>query len=413
LTFFEKFWNDAAGRVAVENNQKTSLLFSPSSRSLQAGLMVQTQSLHARTKPYARDSSWKSWWCIFSAIFLVSAAFAGTFPIMPIPVRILCSGLAGLLLVRLFVIYHDHQHHAILPKSRSAAILMRILGIFLICPNAIWRSSHDYHHTHNCKLRSAHIGSFPIMTREQYRQTPTGGRLLYLSMRHPLTILFGYISVFILGMLILPFFRSPGRYIDSIPALLLHVAIAAWLAVHFGWLALVLTMILPFFIACALGSYLFYAQHNFPGVILKDKGGWTFEGAALELFENKSNHGMVHRKHWLSPHPSPESSGAVLPPPRGLPRHPRTASGSNNVSSSAGNFALPPIEGLVRGDSAHDGCPGALMLSLSFGHCPAGSLYYELSPERGCLPSVALAKDGVEDPRKLSGQHVAGRRLGN
>lgn len=244
--------------------------------------MVQTQSLHARTKPYARDSSWKSWWCIFSAIFLVSAAFAGTFPIMPIPVRILCSGLAGLLLVRLFVIYHDHQHHAILPKSRSAAILMRILGIFLICPNAIWRSSHDYHHTHNCKLRSAHIGSFPIMTREQYRQTPTGGRLLYLSMRHPLTILFGYISVFILGMLILPFFRSPGRYIDSIPALLLHVAIAAWLAVHFGWLALVLTMILPFFIACALGSYLFYAQHNFPGVILKDKGGWTFEGAALE-----------------------------------------------------------------------------------------------------------------------------------
>ncbi|HXC34460.1 MAG TPA: fatty acid desaturase [Candidatus Acidoferrales bacterium] len=201
---------------------------------------------------------------------------------MPLPLRIVCSVLAGLLMVRLFVIYHDHQHHAILPRSRVAAILMRLLGVCMLCPSAVWRSSHDYHHTHNCKLRSAHIGSFPIMTREQYRQTPVAERLLYLFMRHPFTILFGYITVFLFGMVILPFFNSPRKHIDSIPAFLLHGTIAVWLTVHFGWLALVLTIFVPFLIAGALGSYLFYAQHNFPGVILKDKGGWTFEGAALE-----------------------------------------------------------------------------------------------------------------------------------
>jgi omega-6 fatty acid desaturase (delta-12 desaturase) len=214
-------------------------------------------------------------------IFLATAV-AGTFPIMPLPLRIVCSVLAGLLMVRLFVIYHDHQHHAILPRSRVAAILMRLLGVCMLCPSAVWRSSHDYHHTHNCKLRSAHIGSFPIMTREQYRQTPVAERLLYLFMRHPFTILFGYITVFLFGMVILPFFNSPRKHIDSIPAFLLHGTIAVWLTVHFGWLALVLTIFVPFLIAGALGSYLFYAQHNFPGVILKDKGGWTFEGAALE-----------------------------------------------------------------------------------------------------------------------------------
>ncbi len=244
--------------------------------------MSPTQTLHARTKAYARDFSWKSWWCIFSTAFLIAAAVAGTFPMWPAPLRIVCSGLTGLLMVRLFVIYHDQQHRAILPKSRPAAILMRIVGIFLICPSAVWRSSHDYHHTHNCKLRSASIGSFPIMTREQYRQTPAGERLLYLSMRHPLTILFGYITVFLFGMVILPFFKSPRKNIDSVPAFLLHGTTAIWLVVHFGWLTLVLTMLLPFFISSALGSYLFYAQHNFPGVILKDKQGWTFEGAALE-----------------------------------------------------------------------------------------------------------------------------------
>ena len=215
-------------------------------------------------------------------MLLLAAALAGTFPGLPLAVRIVCSGLAGLLMVRLFVIYHDQQHHAILPRSRTAAILMRAVGICLICPSAIWRSSHDYHHTHNCKLRSANIGSFPIMTREQYRQTPTTERLLYLFMRHPFTILFGYITVFLFGMVILPFFNSPRKNFDSLPAFLLHVGIAIWLTVHFGWLALVLTLLLPFFIGSAVGSYLFYAQHNFPGVILKDKQGWTYEGAAME-----------------------------------------------------------------------------------------------------------------------------------
>jgi omega-6 fatty acid desaturase (delta-12 desaturase) len=206
----------------------------------------------------------------------------GTLPFVPLAGRIACCILAGLLIVRLFVIYHDQQHRSILPKSRPAAVFMRLVGICLVCPNAVWRSSHDYHHSHNCKLRTASIGSFPIMTRDQYRQTPTRERLLYLFMRHPLTILFGYFTVFIYSMVLQPFFESPRKNIDSIPAFLLHLAIPVWLTVHFGWLTLLLTWLIPFLIAGALGAYLFYAQHNFPGVILKDKEGWTYEGAALE-----------------------------------------------------------------------------------------------------------------------------------
>jgi len=244
--------------------------------------MQPSQTLHAQTKPYARDSSLKSWWCILSTTFFLAVAAAGTFPVLPLIGRIACSVLSGLLMLRLFVIYHDQQHRAILPRSRLAAMFMRVVGICFLSPNAVWRSSHDYHHSHNCKLRSAHIGSFPIMTREQYRQTPAGERFLYLFMRHPLTILFGYVTVFLFGMVILPFFDSPRKNMDSVPAFLLHAAVMTWLAIHFGWLVLVLTWLLPFMIAGALGAYLFYAQHNFPGVILKDKQGWTYEGAALE-----------------------------------------------------------------------------------------------------------------------------------
>ena len=240
------------------------------------------KTLHAQTKVFAKDNPLKSWWCILSTTFLVAAGMAGTFPWLPLAWRIVCSIITGFLLVRLFVIYHDQQHHAILPKSRLAEIYMRVFGIWVLCPSSIWRSSHDHHHAHNSKLRSAYIGSYPVMTRDQYAQSCKADRLKYLFMRHPLTILFGYLFVFVLGMGVFPFLNSPRKHYDSLLALLLHLAISAALVMMFGWSALLLTLVIPFFIACATGSYLFYAQHNFPTVTFKDKAGWTYEGAAME-----------------------------------------------------------------------------------------------------------------------------------
>jgi omega-6 fatty acid desaturase (delta-12 desaturase) len=244
--------------------------------------MKAAATLHARTKAYAKDNPWKSWWHILSTTLLLLTASAGTLPPWPLSVRLLCSVLAGLLTVRLFVIYHDQQHHAILPKSRLAGFFMRIYGIWVLCPSTIWRSSHDYHHTHNCKLRSAHIGSYPIMTKDQFQKSSAGERSLYLFMRHPLTILLGYFTVFLFGMVIYPFVSSPRKHFDSLLALVLHIAVGASLVWLSGWESLLLFLIIPRLLAGAAGSYLFYAQHNFPGVIFGDKNGWTFEKAAMQ-----------------------------------------------------------------------------------------------------------------------------------
>lgn len=240
------------------------------------------KSLRALTRAFAKDNPLKSWWFILSTTFLLIGAEVGTYPIVPLPLRIFFSVLAGLMAVRLFVIYHDQQHRAILPKSQLAEFYMRLYGILVLCPSSIWRASHDYHHAHNSKLRSAYIGSYPIMTKEQYRQSSRGERYLYLFMRHPLTLLCGYFSVFFLGMVILPFVRAPRKHIDCLLALILHLALMVLLVMVYGWLAMVLTLVLPLFIGCAVGTYLFYAQHNFPDVVFKDKAGWTYEGAAME-----------------------------------------------------------------------------------------------------------------------------------
>src|SRR5881628_3530743 len=125
------------------------------------------------TKPYATDST----------ASLLAAAMVGTLWNFHLAGRIVCSVLAGLLLLRLFVIYHDQQHEAILPGSRLAEGLMRIFGILALSPSSVWRSSHNHHHTHNSKLRGSHIGSFPIMTKAQFLKSSKVTRFNYLFMR--------------------------------------------------------------------------------------------------------------------------------------------------------------------------------------------------------------------------------------
>lgn len=234
------------------------------------------------TKQYAADKTVKSWWCILSTTGLLLVTLAGTLWNFHPIAQLACSVLTGLLILRLFVIYHDQQHHAILPHSRLAEAYMRIFGILILSPSSVWRSSHNHHHNHNSKLRGSHIGSFPIMTKDQFLKASTGTRLKYLWMRHPSTILFGYLFMFVQGMCIYPFYNDPKEHYDGLIALIIHVTIGTALAYFFGWKALLLTQTLPCFIAYAIGTYLFYAQHNFPGVSFFDRAGWAYEKAALE-----------------------------------------------------------------------------------------------------------------------------------
>jgi len=219
---------------------------------------------------------------VLSTGLLLGAALAGTAWTLPWAVRIVSSVFAGFVMMRLFVIYHDQQHCAILSQSKVAERLMQVYGILAMTPSSVWRSSHNHHHKHNSKLRGSDIGSFPIMTKEQYRQSSSGVRRSYLFVRHPLTILFGYVFMFLFGMCLNPFLHYPRKHGDCLVAMVLHVAIAAAL-VHFGgWPALLLTLVIPFVISYAVATYFFYAQHNFPGVEFSDQGGWTYEKAAME-----------------------------------------------------------------------------------------------------------------------------------
>lgn len=240
------------------------------------------KALILASKEFAHESRTKSWWVFLSTLTYFWVCVYGTIAPWAWPARLICSVLCGLLMVRLFVIFHDHQHHAILDRSRVADFLMRLVGILALTPSSIWKSSHNYHHNNNSKLKSARIGSFPIMTRDHYDRADFKTRFEYRFMRHPLTILFGYFTVFLMGMSVLPFVEDPKKHLDGLLAILLHIALMGTLFLFGGFSAVLLAMLIPYSIAMALGTYLFYVQHNFPDVLFRDRKGWTYEGAAMD-----------------------------------------------------------------------------------------------------------------------------------
>ena len=88
--------------------------------------------------------------------------------------------------------------------------------------------------------------------------------------------------MFLFGMCLYPFFNNPKAHWDCLLAFILHVIVVVLVTYFLGVSALILTILVPFMISQCIGSYLFYAQHNFPGVTFRDNSGWTYESAALD-----------------------------------------------------------------------------------------------------------------------------------
>lgn len=255
--------------------------------------MLEGKALILATKPYAKEITWKSWFHFLSTLFIMIACFFGTVYIPNIYGQIACSIFTGCVVVRMFVIYHDNQHHSILFKSKIGDVIFNVFGVLILAPPSIWKRSHDYHHNHNSKLVSANIGSWPIVTKEKYLSMSAQERRAYLFIRHPLSIFFGYIIVFFYGMTLQSFMSSPRRHKDSLVAIIVHVLGSIAVFYFFGWLAWLLSIFIPFMVACGIGSYLFYAQHNFPAVTFKNNIEWSYENAALE-----SSSYMVMNPFW-------------------------------------------------------------------------------------------------------------------
>ena len=154
--------------------------------------------------------------------------------------------------------------------------------MLILVPPRIWRETHNYHHAHTAKLVGSNVGAYATVNMAMWRHMPTRARLMYRLQRHPLTILFGYLTVFLYGTCLSSLVRAPRKHWSSGLAIGLHAALTVLVIRTAGLPGYVFGMLLPLLVACGLGSYLFYAQHNFAGLHIQRREDWSFTRAALE-----------------------------------------------------------------------------------------------------------------------------------
>ncbi len=259
--------------------------------------MRTSKELIIASKEFTKENRVRSWFETLLTLVLLMVSLSATCLQIPVLVKFLLSIISALFIVRLFVIYHDYQHHSILQHSKTAEFLMKAIGIFVLAPQNIWKRSHDYHHHHNSKLTLGAIGSYPTISTEYFFSLPKEKQQLYLINRHPLTVIFGHITLFIYWLNLKSFIQSPKKHWDSFIALLFHAVSAVLVFYFLGIEGFIFIWFIPYFLAFGIGSYLFYAQHNFPAAKFKQNHDWAYEAAALE---STSFFEMPLFLHWMT-----------------------------------------------------------------------------------------------------------------
>ena len=240
------------------------------------------RELFKATTPFAVERVDTSWRLVITTFGLLIAALVGAGAAPGWPLRLVFSILSALLMVRAFIMYHDYMHNAILVNSRTAWVLFRIYAAFALTPPRSWKKSHNYHHGNVGKVAGPSIGAFPIMTTDMWREASRATHAGYRIVRHPLTILAGYLTIFLISITLMPLLRNPVRHWDSLLVLLGHGALITVLWVFGGFDVAFFVVLLPMTIASMIGSYLFFAQHSFENMRILPPEAWSYHRAALE-----------------------------------------------------------------------------------------------------------------------------------
>lgn len=234
------------------------------------------------TRPYAEESRGKTWRLLLVTLAALLASLTAAALVPWWPLRLAMSVVGALVMVRAFIFFHDYQHGAIFRGSRLAAPVVNAIGLLMLVPPRSWKESHNYHHANVARVDTPAIGSYPLMSVSAWRRASRWERFQYRASRHPGAMLAAALTIFLINITLVPLLRSPRRYWDSALAVVLNGGLIATLWLVGGADVAFFAFVLPWVLSTALGAYLFYAQHNFPGVRLLAPEAWSYSRAALE-----------------------------------------------------------------------------------------------------------------------------------
>lgn len=219
--------------------------------------------------------------------------------------------LAGAILVRTFIIFHDCGHGSFFRSSKANHLLGAITGVLTFTPYFHWRWEHAIHHSSAGDLDRRGTGDVWTLTVQEYLESSKWKRFAYRLARNPV-VLFVIAPLFLfLIQQRVPSLKAPAREQRSVYWTNLALgAMAAGLIALFGLKAYLIIQLTVLITAGAVGVWLFYVQHQFEGVYWERSEEWDYAEAALKgssfyklpkILQWFSGNIGFHHIHHLSP----------------------------------------------------------------------------------------------------------------
>jgi acyl-lipid omega-6 desaturase (Delta-12 desaturase) len=189
------------------------------------------------------------------------------------------------LMIRLFIIQHDCGHGSFFRSSRAADWIGSVLGVFTLTPYHYWKKTHAIHHATSGNLEHRGFGDIDTKTVAEYLKLSRWERLKYRVYRNPL-VLFG------IGAVIHFYIRHrlptiiPSHWTRERRSILWTdvglLAFITLMGVTVGFKEFLMVHVPFTLIACSIGVWLFYVQHQFEPTYWEHDDKWKYETAALE-----------------------------------------------------------------------------------------------------------------------------------
>jgi acyl-lipid omega-6 desaturase (Delta-12 desaturase) len=217
---------------------------------------------------------------------------------LPYVVTLALAVVAGGFAVRLFIIFHDCCHGSFFPSRRANTLLGTVTGVLTFTPFEAWQQPHAVHHATVGDLDRRGVGDIPTMTIDEFRAAPWRTRFLYRLLRNPFVL-------FVLGppalFVVYQRFPHPSSgprerrstwWTDLALAAMVATAIAAM-----GLRAYLLIQVPVMAVAGVIGTWLFYVQHQFPGVYWARHDTWDTYRASIE---GSSHYKLPRLLQWVT-----------------------------------------------------------------------------------------------------------------
>ncbi|RME93964.1 MAG: fatty acid desaturase [Verrucomicrobia bacterium] len=234
---------------------------------------------------YQKPSFWRASWQIVNTV----GAYAALWYLMYLSLSVSwwltipLAVLAGGLLIRTFIIFHDCGHGSFFKSRRANAFWGFITGLLTFTPFYHWRWEHSLHHATAGDLDRRGVGDVWTLTVQEYLEASRWKKFAYRLARNPFVLfLLAPLYLFLIRQRLPSPNASPRERLSVWTMNLAIVALAAVLISIFGfwpWLILQLTAIA---VAGSGGVWLFYVQHQFEDAYWERRENWDYTEAALK-----------------------------------------------------------------------------------------------------------------------------------